>query len=115
MRGLAIVAGVAAGVALLAQMPAAYAMNEVFGGPQDDQLTGTHGADLIGGRGGDDVIRPIGGSDIVRAGRGDDSIFLRNDGAVDRIQCGPGFDLVAYHFSVDHHDIINPNCEGVIA
>lgn len=87
----------------------------VNGTMSGDRLSGTGGSDLIAGQGGADVIRPNRGSDLVRAAGGDDRIFLFNDGDVDRIHCGDGFDIVAYQFSVDQHDIIDANCEGRIA
>lgn len=80
-----------------------------------DRLHGTHHSDLLGGRGGNDVLRPDFGADIVRGGPGDDKIYLFNDGVRDRIHCGDGFDVVAYHYSVDQHDVIDRNCEGIIA
>lgn len=80
-----------------------------------DRLVGSVGSDLVAARAGNDTIRPRSGADIVRAAGGDDRIFLFNDGDVDRIHCGRGFDLVAYHFSVDQRDIIDANCEGRIA
>lgn len=89
--------------------------NQIRGTMGDDKLHGTARADLLGGRAGDDNIRPNRGTDIVRAAGGDDRVYVFNDGDVDRIHCGQGFDVVAYHFSVDQHDIIDPNCEGVIA
>ena len=45
---------------------------------------------------------------------GDDHL-IGTDGDVDRIHCGGGFDVVAYRFSVDQHDVIDSNCEGRIA
>jgi Ca2+-binding RTX toxin-like protein len=89
--------------------------NRVSGTPHADHLVGTGHDDLLAGRGGDDTVRPNKGSDIIRTAGGDDRIFLLNDGDVDRIHCGPGFDVVAYHSSVDQHDIIDANCEGRIA
>ncbi len=104
-------------VGLTAQMASAQAgsMTYVLGDAGANRLSGGPGAQLLGGRGGDDAIRPGPGADIVRAGPGDDYVFLRNDGAVDRIHCGTGFDVVAYRFAVDRHDIIDRNCEGAIA
>lgn len=80
-----------------------------------DRLHGTHHSDLLGGRGGNDVLRPDFGADIVRGGPGDDKIYLFNDGVRDRIHCGDGFDVVAYHYSVDQRDVLDPNCEVTIA
>ena len=87
----------------------------VDGTAGDDHLVGTGGDDLVTGQAGADVLRPNRGSDLVRAAAGNDRIFLFNDGDVDRIHCGGGFDVVAYQFSVDQHDVIDSNCEGRIA
>ena len=89
--------------------------SQITGTPGNDRLFGTAGDDLIVAQPGDDRIRPRSGADRVRAGFGDDIIFLFNDGDVDRIHCGPGFDTVAYRYVVDQHDIIDDNCEGMIA
>jgi len=95
---------------------AASGMDYVLGGPAADQVRGTPNAEIVGGRGGDDDIFPGRGADIVRGGPGNDTIVVRNDGSVDRIHCGSGFDTVAYaSFVVDQRDIIDANCEGVIA
>jgi Ca2+-binding RTX toxin-like protein len=97
--------------------PAAFSSNyhHVRGTMGVDRLRGTQHADLLSGRGGGDIIRPASGADIVRSAGGADHIYLVNDGIVDRIHCGTGFDVVSYHFSVDQHDILDPNCEGVVA
>jgi hypothetical protein len=84
-------------------------------GSMPSALVGTGGDDLVTGQAGADVLRPNRGSDLVRAAAGNDRIFLFNDGDVDRIHCGGGFDVVAYQFSVDKHDVIDSNCEGRIA
>ena len=89
--------------------------NVIQGSPDNDRLFGTSGDDLIVAGPGDDRIRPRSGADRVRAGFGDDIVFLFNDGDVDRIHCGPGFDTVAYRYVVDQHDILDDNCEGIIA
>jgi Ca2+-binding RTX toxin-like protein len=111
---------VTAGVMLLSS-PAAFAMHDpsgyrhIHGTTHADHLHGTGHPDLLGAQRGDDTIRPGRGSDIIRAAGGDDRIFLWNDGVVDRIHCGSGFDVVSYHFSVDQRDIIDANCEGRVA
>jgi hypothetical protein len=125
MRGIARAVGVATVGVVTALLPAvgtatsAHAAgptyNRVIGTNGDDRLRGTERADLVAGSAGNDVIRPDHGTDIIRAAGGDDRIFVFNDGDVDRIHCGDGFDVVAYHFSVDQHDIIDENCEGRIA
>jgi len=89
--------------------------HRVTGTPGNDRLHGTARRDLIGGSAGRDIIRPDHGEDIVRAAGGDDRIFVFNDGDVDRIHCGDGFDVVYYHYSVDQHDILDDNCEGAVA
>lgn len=118
MRGtITTTLGVTAAVLLTLSSTAAQASDyrKIHGTMGGDDLRGTTGSDLIGGRAGDDRIRPGRGADIVRAAGGDDYIFLLNDGVVDRIHCGAGRDVVAYSWSVDQHDIIDPNCEGIIA
>ncbi len=125
MRGITrtiAVAGVgvlatAAPMISTAGLPAAFGSDyhRVQGTMGDDRLHGTPRADLLAGRSGDDTIRPHRGTDIVRAAGGNDRIFLFNDGDVDRIHCGDGFDVVYYHFSIDPRDIIDANCEGRVA
>ncbi len=118
MRGITTTTlGVAAGVLLTLSSTAAQASDyhRIRGTMGGDDLRGTTGPDLIGGRGGDDRVRSGRGADIVRTAGGDDYIFLLNDGLVDRIHCGAGRDVVAYSWAVDPHDIIDPNCEGIIA
>lgn len=102
---------------LAVQVPAAQATtrHEFFGTHAADRMRGTGSADLLGSRGGDDIVRPGRGTDIVRGGAGDDWIYLTNDGAVDRIHCGGGRDVVVWRFDVDQHDIIDANCEAMIA
>ncbi len=126
MRGITTRAIAATGVGMVVTalttvsptgLPAAFGAdyNRIQGTMQDDRLAGTAGNDLLAGRGGNDIIRPHRGTDIVRAAGGNDRIFLFNDGDVDRIHCGSGFDVVYYQFSVDRHDIIDANCEGRVA
>jgi Ca2+-binding RTX toxin-like protein len=128
MRGITIkvVAAAAVGVLVTAApmvwvgaMPSALGAagphHPVNGTTGNDHLIGSVGADLIAGRSGADTIRPNRGADLIRAAAGDDRIFLFNDGDVDRVHCGAGFDVVAYDFSVDQHDIIDSNCEARIA
>jgi hypothetical protein len=76
-----------------------------FGGPGDDSLFSRHGRGLYGsllegGKGDDRIvggaagegIYPGRGRDTVKAGAGGDFINAVPDGAVDRIDCGPGRD-----------------------
>jgi hypothetical protein len=76
-----------------------------FGGPGDDTLYARHGSApngaLLGGGGGDDriiggpdgeTVSPGPGRDTVKTGAGGDYMGAKPDGAVDRIDCGPGRD-----------------------
>lgn len=90
-------------------------VNLIRGTEGRDKLIGTSGRDVIRAYQGNDSISPRGGADRVRAGRGDDVIHLRRDGKVDRIFCGPGFDVVAWSFETEARDIIDDSCEGQIA
>jgi len=94
---------------------AALGYHRVAGTSGADRLVGTSLPDLLSGSAGADILRPQAGADIVRAAGGDDRIFLFNDGVVDRIHCGEGFDVVSYKFSVDQRDVIDANCEGEVA
>lgn len=65
------------------------------------------GADkLVGGRG-DDRLRGDGGQDKLIGGAGDD-LLLAKDGAVDKVDCGPGADDIAV---VDPVDLVSVDCE----
>lgn len=109
-RRIAVVAGLVISAIALP----AHAAN-VTGTHKSESLSGTGRGDVIVAKAGNDKIYPKGGRDVVWAGPGDDYIFLRNDGKVDRIHCGRGFDVVAWSFTVDQHDIIAADCEAKIA
>ena len=90
--------------------------NSLFGEAGDDLLLGNGGidfldggagADIIFGDDGDDYIVAEDGPDLVFAGKGRDIVYAQ-DGAVDEIDCGPGFD-VAF---VDPDDIVR-RCERI--
>ncbi len=119
MRGTTTIAVAVTLLGLAATTPPALAAgnhhHHVRGTNAADRLPGTPKDDLLSGRKGDDRLRPAVGRDIVRGAAGNDFIYLLNDGMVDRVHCGAGFDVVAYRFSVDQNDIIDDNCEGVIA
>jgi Ca2+-binding RTX toxin-like protein len=88
--------------------------DEMIGSRDDDTIRGRAGADLIRGRGGSDELRgEVGGDTIVAAkcglprgadvfgGRGDDDITITSDCGdltivppPDRVDCGPGYDVV---------------------
>lgn len=90
-------------------------VNLIRGTDGRDKLIGTATVDVIRGYDGNDRITPRGGADRVRAGRGDDTIFLTRDGKVDRIFCGPGFDVIVWAYHPDGRDVIDNSCEGQIA
>lgn len=90
-------------------------VNLIRGTEGRDKLTGTPAMDLIRGYDGGDRISPRGGADRVRAGRGGDTVFLTRDGKVDRIFCGPGFDVIVWSYNPDRRDLIDHSCEGQIA
>jgi hypothetical protein len=62
----------------------------------------------VNGVPGDDTISGTQGSDTVQGGEGDDRIS-EVDGAVDRIDCGPGADVVF----ADADDVVAASCEDV--
>ena len=81
----------------------------VLGNDGDDQIEGGFGEDYVDGGSGNDRISGTQASDRVAGGTGDDRIDAV-DGAVDRIDCGEGNDVV----SVDPVDVIvNDSCESV--
>ena len=71
-------------------------------------IFGSNRKDRIKATGGDDVIKPLGGRDVVKARGGDDTVKVRG-GGVDRIDCGPGDDLVR----ASKNDRPKANCERV--
>lgn len=102
--------------------------DRIIGGALGERLLGGSGRDRLQGRGGDDYFEPGSGRDVVKAGPGDDTIeeatthnkptngngtvrifggtgndtiSLRDDDAVDYIDCGDGIDTVTW---VDHRD-----------
>ena len=78
------------------------------GGPGDDHLEGTDGANrLDGGLGGADVLDGGGGADILIGFAGDDTIRAE-DGAVDTVDCGEGTDTI----QADPNDSLTA-CESV--
>ncbi len=111
------------------------------GTPRPDEMVGTRNDDTIRGRAGDDTIRggrggsdalhgEVGGDTIVAArcglgrgadvlaGRGNDDITVTSDcGQLtivpppDRVDCGPGYDVVR---GVVPEDRIDDDCEQVI-
>jgi Ca2+-binding RTX toxin-like protein len=68
-------------------------VEDVYGGPGDDTLTGTGAANTLDGGDGNDTITGGKGVDGLYGGPGDDVIDSR-DGQVDVVDCGPGTDTV---------------------
>ena len=67
-------------------------LNEVTGGPNDDQLWGGSGDDIIFGLGGNDVLKGLGGNDILCGGPDHDG--LNGGGGGDNLFGGDGRDLI---------------------
>jgi hypothetical protein len=86
------------------------------GGPSDLDaetgvlLAGSQGEDLLTGGRGTDVLDGGAGPDVIEAGAGADGV-LADGRASDRIDCGPGFDLLI--FVRDVHRV--RNCERRIS
>ena len=93
--------------------------DRISGGAGNDSVVGYGGADLlVGGRGGDVInAREIEGhppgTDTVRGGRGNDTIYA-NDGAKDKIDCGPGQDFVQFDQGLDTSDQLRGQAPGLI-
>lgn len=87
----------------------AYGRDRVDAGPGNDVVL-THGNDdvIVGGPG-TDGLTPGDGEDRIDGGRGRDWITVSGDGRVDRVQCGPGRDVV-YADAVDR---VARDCETV--
>ncbi|MBF9231853.1 M10 family metallopeptidase C-terminal domain-containing protein [Microvirga sp. BT350] len=67
-------------------------IENAYGGPSDDLLTGNGADNLLVGYGGDDVLRGLAGNDILKGGSGDDRLF-GNDGD-DTLIGGSGSDVL---------------------
>lgn len=73
----------------------------------DDRLEGGADADVLNGEDGDDSLFGEPGRDELLAGRGDDFVYAV-DGAVDKVDCGPGNDAA----SLDESDRV-VGCESL--
>ena len=88
--------------------------DRIYGDGGDDFLVGNGGADLlVGGRGNDTInaqertaFGHPPGTDTIRGGRGNDTIYADDD-FKDKIDCGPGRDIVAFDPGLD----VVTNCE----
>jgi hypothetical protein len=77
---------------------------DVLGGTaKADRLFGRGGADRLDGLAGPDFLDGGPGPDVLDAGRGDDLVSAEEDGARDRIACGPGRDVVTLE-AIDRAD-----------
>ena len=61
----------------------------MLGNEGDDTIEGGYGTDQVDGGPGDDTISGTQDRDTIQGGEGNDRIS-EVDGAVDRIDCGPG-------------------------
>jgi Ca2+-binding RTX toxin-like protein len=77
------------------------------GGADDDVLRGGAGSDILDGGPGNDRLSGGGGKNLLMGGAGNDRFTVR-DGKRDRVDCGPGKDLV----SADKRDVLR-HCERV--
>jgi hypothetical protein len=85
---------------------------KVLGGPGDDVLEGGPGADELIGGGGRDVVRGGAGDDLL--GDGDRSYRDRAPADADRLDGGPGADVVSYASRIDRVlvDLARPGVAG---
>ena len=67
----------------------------ILGGRGWDLIWGDSGDDVLDGGPGNDRIWAGWGADAVEAGSGNDRVYSdANDGVIDSIDCGPGYDVV---------------------
>jgi hypothetical protein len=81
-------------------------VEDIYGSPFADKLTGNGKANTIDGGAGNDTIKGGKGTDGLYGGAGNDVINAK-DGQVDTVDCGPGTDTV----NADKVDIVK-NCES---
>ncbi len=82
-------------VAAMSLLVCGVALAAAFQGtPAADVVRGTPAIDYIDTYGGDDTITPRGGRDTVSAGPGSDRVNTAGDQAVDRVECGRGYDTL---------------------
>ena len=80
------------------------------GTPAADVVRGTPAIDYIDTYGGDDTITPRGGRDTVSAGPGSDRVNTASDQAVDRVECGRGYDTLV----ANEHDRVEGTPAGEV-
>ena len=70
---------------------------DIEGGPENEKLTGTDGAESITGGAGDDTINGMGGDDELDGGTGND--LITGGPGADMIKGGADMDTIAYGYS----------------
>src|SRR3954447_17472699 len=68
--------------------------DKVSGGDGNDVLHGQTGTDLVDGGAGDDEVYADSGPDTLLGGAGDDTVYANTGGAVQRVDCGEGDDVL---------------------
>jgi hypothetical protein len=94
-------------------------IEDIFGGPVGDDLTGNAGANTLDGGAGDDRLTGGGGRDALFGSDGSDRLDSR-DGVADVVDCGPGEDIALIDSSdtqtgcevVDSRD--RPRADGTV-
>ena len=82
--------------------------NPFQGGLGDDAIDGMDGDDVLSGGPGNDRLDGRGGTDAFGAGDGDDTVFARDNGTAEQVDCGGGADTL----SADREDTTT-GCENV--
>jgi hypothetical protein len=103
-----VATAVVVSLSMLGATAAARAVN-FRGTPGPDRLLGTAVADTLTGLGGNDLLAGRGGPDVLSGGPGDDRVSVQADGAVDRVSCGSGHDVVTAELA----DRVATDCEVV--
>jgi hypothetical protein len=67
-------------------------VEDLYGGPGDDRLSGSGSRNTLDGAGGRDRLNGAGGEDALFGGAGNDILDAR-DGHADELDCGPGRDV----------------------
>jgi len=106
---LLLMAGTAAGLGSAATISGTNGPDRLRGTPQTDVLFGLGGGDHISGLGGNDLIDGGPGSDVLAGNAGADRIVSAGDGVPDRVNCGPGRDIV----NAGLGDSVGTSCEVV--
>lgn len=106
---LAIVLVLAAGSALASTIEGTAGNDRLGGTLRGDVIFARAGADRLTGGPGNDFLHGGPGRDLVLAGPGNDRVAVQYDGGRDRVDCGPGLDVV----NADLLDTVAADCELV--